>query len=340
MSSRLAVRGTGLVTSVGLTAAASCAAIRAKVSSASETHFIGSGEEPIRGHVVALEHPWTGVAKLVEMAALSIEDCLRDTAHGDRLHLPLLLCLSERARPGRWEGLDEEVFDKVQRRLGIEFSPHSLVIPQGRASVGVALSRARKLFLEEAVPLVLIAATDSLLNWPTLFRYQQEDRLLSAENSNGFIPGEGASAVLMGAASGSRSLIIRGVGLAKEPATIDSEQPLRGDGLAAAIRNALSDANCVPKDLDFRIADLSGEQYYFKEAALAHSRALRARKEEFDIWHPAECIGETGAVSGVATLVVAEAACRKAYAPGPGILCHASNDGGQRAAAVLRYEAV
>jgi 3-oxoacyl-[acyl-carrier-protein] synthase-1 len=90
-------------------------------------------------------------------------------------------------------------------------------------------------------------------------------------------------------------------------------------------------------ELDFRIADLSGEQYYFKEAALALSRTLRARKDTFDIWHPAECIGETGAVAGLVAFAVASAACRKGYAPGPNILCHAANDAGQRVAVIVRF---
>jgi len=67
------------------------------------------------------------------------------------------------------------------------------------------------------------------------------------------------------------------------------------------------------------------------------SRILRTRKEQFDIWHPAECIGETGAVVGLAMFAQARAACLKAYAPGPNILCHASNDAGERLAAIVRY---
>ncbi len=99
-------------------------------------------------------------------------------------------------------------------------------------------------------------------------------------------------------------------------AHIDSGEPLRADGLTTAINGALTDAGCQMHDLDFRITDVSGEQYYFKEAALALSRILRQRKEEFDIWHPAECIGEAGAAAGIAVLADANAACRKAYAAG------------------------
>jgi 3-oxoacyl-[acyl-carrier-protein] synthase-1 len=132
-------------------------------------------------------------------------------------------------------------------------------------------------------------------------------------------------------------LLCAGIGFGMETAHIDSGEPLRAEGLTAAIKGALTDAGCWMHDLDYRITDLSGEQYYFKEAALARSRILRQRKEEFDIWHPAESIGESGAVAGVASLAVADTACRKAYTAGPNILSHMANDAGQRAAAVLHF---
>jgi len=90
-------------------------------------------------------------------------------------------------------------------------------------------------------------------------------------------------------------------------------------------------------DLDFRITDVSGEQYYFKEATLALSRILRQRKEKFDIWHPAECIGETGAAAGVAMIVIVNSASRNGYSSGSNILAHMASDPGQRAAIVLQW---
>jgi 3-oxoacyl-[acyl-carrier-protein] synthase-1 len=337
----LAVLRTGLVTSVGLSAAASCAAVRAKISNPTETRFIDTGGEWILGHSVPLEMPWRGLTKLAKMAAMAIEDCLRDIPRQVWSSIPLLLCVAEMERPGRYDDLDNEIFGKIQDELNIKFGERSAIIPRGHVSVGTALLEARKLVTDESrAPMVLIAATDSFLSWPTLSVYERGDRLLTPRNSNGFLPGEGAGALLIGPHTKERELVICGLGFANESSTIDSEQPMRGEGLALAMRNALNDAGCALHDLDFRITDLSGEQYYFKEAALALARLLRPHREDFDVWHPAECIGETGAVSGLASLAVAEAACRKGYGPGPGVLCHAANDSGQRVALVLRTTTV
>ena len=70
----IAIHKTGLVTSVGLTAPASCAAFRAKLTNPTETRFIDSGGEWIMAHQVALEQPWRGLTKLARMAAMAIDE--------------------------------------------------------------------------------------------------------------------------------------------------------------------------------------------------------------------------------------------------------------------------
>lgn len=340
MSSQpVAILGTGLVTSVGLTAAASCAAIRAKLTNPTETRFIDSSGEWIMAHSVPLDRPCSGRTKLVKMAALAIGESLEDISTADRSGIPILLCVAERERPGRSEGLDDKLLHEIQHELGVEFGADSLVLAHGRVSIGPAMMHARRLLAETQTPFVVIVATDSLLTWPTLNVYERNDRLLTPRNSNGFMPGEGAAALLVGLAGSSQQLVCAGLGFAREPATVEADQPLRGDGLVHAIKAAVADADCKMDDLNFRITDLSGEQYYFKEAALALSRVLRVPKKDFDVWHPAECIGESGAVSGLALIAVAYAACHKGYAPGEGVLCHCAADSGQRTAAILRFQA-
>lgn len=331
----LAVLGTGLVTSVGLTAAASCAAIRARLADPTETRFITTAGEWIVAHQVPLEKNWRGRARLARMASLAIEEAMSDVPRDEWPAIPLLLCVAEPERPGRSDGLESELLEEVQAALGARFAPESAVVAHGRVSVGVALLHARAIIQRH--PRVLVAATDSLLNAATLRHYERSERLLMPLNSNGFIPGEGAGALLVGRPTGSPELLCTGIGVGVEQAHIDSEAPLRGEGLAHAVLAALDDAGCKMHDVDFRIADLSGEQYYFKEASLAVARLLRQRRAELDLWHPAECTGEAGAVAGVSAIAVADMACRKGYAEGNTILAHMSNDSGRRVAMTLQF---
>lgn len=333
----IAIQGTGLVTSVGLSAPAACAAIRAKLTNPVDTRFIDAAGEWIVAHEVPMEPPARGVERLARMAAMTIEEALHSVPRDQWRSIPLLLCVAERERPGRLAGLDDRLFDRVQQLLDTNFAAGSAVVAHGRVSAAVALSAARDLLRSGGRTRVIVAATDSLLNGSSLSSYERADRLLTDRNSNGFMPGEAGAALLLGLPGPQPELHCTGLGFAVEAAHIDSGEPLRGDGLANAFRHALADAGRELHEMDFRITDVSGEQYYFKEAALALSRTLRVRKEAFDIWHPAESTGETGAVSGVALLALGDHACRKGYAIGPDILIHMSNDSGQRAAAVLHF---
>jgi 3-oxoacyl-[acyl-carrier-protein] synthase-1 len=336
----VAILETGLVCSVGLTAPAACAAIRCAIDNFHETRFMDAGGEWIIGAAVPLARPWRGRPKLVKMLAMAVRECLDAARVGQTKSVPLVLCVAEADRPGRLEGLDDTLRVDLEAELGTRFHPNaSTVIAQGRMGAALALAHARKLIHDGHHAAVLIAAPDSLLLAGTLGGFEKRDRLLTSVNSNGFIPGEAAGAVLVGLprAITEPQLLCAGIGLGIESVTVYTEEPFRADGLTQAIKAALADAGCDLGDLDFRITDNSGEQYYFKEASLALTRTLRRRKEQFHIWHPADCVGEVGAAIGPAILAVLIAALRKGYAPGPNVLFHIGNDAGQRAALVLRH---
>jgi 3-oxoacyl-[acyl-carrier-protein] synthase-1 len=324
----------GMVTGVGLDAPSSCAAIRCAIDNFSETRFMDKGGEWIIGSQVSLEQPWRGLPKLVHMAVPAIRECLAQAGNVRPEMIPLLLCVAEKERPGRLEGLDDQLFGDVQAELGVRFHSRSAIIAGGRVAGGLAMLRARTLIHDERVPFCIIAGVDSLLVASTLAAYEEKERLLTSKNSNGFIPGEAGAAILVGAQS-ANALLCLGIGAGQEKATVDSEEPLRADGMVQAFKAAFADAGKTMADVDYRVTDCNGEQYFFKEAALAVARTLRVTKEQFGIWHPADCIGEVGAAAGPCALGVALAAARKNYAPGPNPLCHLSGEDGERVAMML-----
>lgn len=338
----LSIISSGMVTAVGLNAPASCAAIRCAIDNFQECRYIGQGGEWQVAASVPLDGPWLGFHKLTEMAAKAISEALHGIPKLPTETIPLLLCLSEPERAERPARLDADLLPAIEHRLGRQFHPDSCVIAKGRVSGAVALHNARRLIHQQNHAYVVIAGVDSYLSIPMLTDYDRQERLLNNRNSNGFIPGEAAAAVLVEApmARQEAQLLCLGLGFGKETATIDSELPLRANGLVAAIRNAENDAGFSVSDLDYRISDLSGEHYYFKEAALAMSRTVRSAKESFYLQHPADCIGETGAAIGPTLFSVLLASCRKGYSLGDNILCHMANDAGERAAAFFSYQVV
>jgi 3-oxoacyl-[acyl-carrier-protein] synthase I len=338
----VAILASGMVTGVGFDAASSCAAMRVGITGFVETRFRFAGEWLI-GCPVPFAQGWRGRERVLRMLVPALAECLRGAGNVPAREVVLLLCVAEQARPGRLDGLDETLVRDVEERLETRFHPESGLIAGGRLGGADALDQARRT-IASGRRQCIVAGVDGFLLGPTLTDFEKRRRLLTADNSDGFIPGEAAAAVAVGPPSdspaGSPELHCIGVGFGTERATVESAEPLRGDGLAQAFRGALSDAGLDWSKLDYQIAAISGEQYSFKETALAAARVIRPVKHGFDLWHPSDCIGEVGAAIVPCMLGVALAAARKHYAPGPGVLCHAGGDDGRRAAIVLRYDAV
>jgi 3-oxoacyl-[acyl-carrier-protein] synthase-1 len=328
------VVGCGMTTAVGLTAPASCAAIRAGISGFRETRFMALGGTPIVGAEAPLGREARGLRRLAQLVAGPIRECLAVEPSLVTQTLPLLLSVAETTRPGRFSDLDISLLPMIQDVLNTRFHPSSRVIAMGRVAGAIAIREATKLVNDQGFRRVIIAGVDNYLIRATVEHFDDCNRLLTERNSNGFIPGEAGAALLVGADDGSAGLRVRSLGLAVEEAVIDSDRPLRGEGLAMAYRQALAAANLGLHEIDYRMGDCSGEQYWFKEVTFAVARLMRIRKEFQDFWCPADCLGETGAAAIPCMAGAAWWAARKGYAPGPLGLLHAANDDGRRVALV------
>jgi 3-oxoacyl-[acyl-carrier-protein] synthase-1 len=331
----LSVLSSGLVTGLGATAAESCAAIRCGVNNFIETRFVAGGDWLV-GSAVPLEEIGRGASRLAHMAALALQECLAE-ASAPPSDIPILVCVAEAQRPGRLQGLDTRLIAEVGDLLGHPLHPATRIVPHGRIGGAIALRNARTL-IGAGHRRVAVLGVDSFLMAGTIAGYERAGRLLTRSTSNGFVPGEAAGALLLAAADPQEpgDLVVDGLGFAREPAPFGSGEPLRAEGLVQAIRMALAEAGRGIEACDHRISDANGEPYGFKEAALAVTRVLRARKDLFDLWHLADCIGEVGAATLPAMLAVLLAGARGDYLPGPVFLGHLGTDDGKRAAFVAR----
>jgi 3-oxoacyl-[acyl-carrier-protein] synthase-1 len=263
-----------MVSPAGFTAAASCAAIRAGISAVQETGF-RLGGAPLLGASIPFEDYVRGREKLLRMAVLALEEGLHPIRNEVPPDLPVLLCLPETDRPGRLGRLDASFMNDLRRGAGLADDARnaSLLIPSGRVAAAVALRRAREL-MARGIDTCAVVGVDTFLTAGTVAHFGRAGRLLTASNSNGFIPGEAAAAVLLASPRRLRhGLSVLGVGAGQEPATLDSEQPLRGDGMLVAVKGALAEAASGYEHVDYRIADASGEQYRFKELTGAPGRS-------------------------------------------------------------------
>jgi 3-oxoacyl-[acyl-carrier-protein] synthase I len=338
---RLAITASGLITSGGFSTTASLAAARAGLRTIRTANiwdpesgtYLGAGKVP-------LPHWSQSVDTLADLAATALHACFEEAAPLNPTDLPVLLGVASARRPHRLRSIEALLLPKIALRLGISLHPASQLIPRGPASMAVGIHQARELIAARRAPGVVIAGVDSLLHSRLCDHYLAQRRLLTPFNSNGFSVGEAGSAVLVepaGARAG--SLEIAGLGVALEEATIESDRPLHARGLTQAIRAALKEAGLTIQQVDYRIADLNGEHYKFKEMALAMGRfPRRPTPQPLELWHPIEHFGDVGAAVGPAIAALALDAARNSYAVGPTVLCTLCNDEGERAAVVLRHQ--
>lgn len=336
----LVVIGSGLVTPVGFNAPASLGAIRAGVSGVTCEHLWDweSGQNIIAGKVDLPQ--WSeNLEKLADLVAPAISECLAMVSTKQDLDIPILLGIAPQNRAYRWDELDDRILNEIEYRLNIQHNSYSMVIPHGGISGVVALKEAHKLLVHQKSRYCIVAGVDSFLMQEMIEPYIDNRRILTPTNSNGFSPGEAGSALLVTqSTSTDRGLYLLSYGFGTEDASIEKENPVKAIGLTQVIRNVLADASLNIEDIDYRITDLNGEHYKFKEAALAMLRFERKpRGKLFDMWHPTEFLGEIGAAIVQTVLANALHAGEKNYAPGSSVLCHFSNDGGERAAIVAKY---
>ncbi|WP_045390160.1 hypothetical protein [Vibrio rotiferianus] len=223
---------------------------------------------------------------------------------------------------------------------------------QGRTSFVNQLERAQEILHTTNHDRVMLMAVDSLL-FPQTINTLLADcwnsdpildkcRILTRGNGNdnvdGFIPAEAAAIIVVGKAEKHDSpYIIDGTAIASEPIPILDARVSKGEGLTTAIREACTAAGGTLNDYPARIADISGEQYFFREASLAQTRNLKTKVEHQPLLLPASNVGETGAVVGPIIMAMAIDSFMHDEKFGEKVLCHLSNDEHDRAAFSLRH---
>ncbi|TCO70539.1 beta-ketoacyl synthase N-terminal-like domain-containing protein [Rhodovulum euryhalinum] len=340
MNTPLGILAAGMVTAVGLDAPSACAALRGRLDGFCETRFLGPDGEWQIGAPVPLPRNWIGEKRLAHLAAGAIAE-LFEAVPGAAGRAALILCLPEEDRPGRPVRDAAALAARIAAIVEIPPRTRTQIVAHGRPSGLVALRQARRMLAEGAAEYVVVAGVDSYLTAPAIARYLADNRLLTPDNANGFLPGEAAAAILC-AADGEAALSLAGLGLAREAAFLYNRQgedgldvPLRGDGMTAAYAQALGEAGVTLAGVEYRIADLIGEQYWFRQTALAALRLERGRTEFQDLWSPAESLGNIGAAVVPLMVGMALTAARKGYSGGSPVLIEASADDGACGAAVF-----
>lgn len=359
------VTALGEVTPVGLTAEASCAALRAGISNKQEIgNFAVDGEEfdqqPAVGGRVPLEwvdgepepeiwpghERWklkeppplesiieTGTDRLARLIAPAVADLL---AHpGWPQQWP--------AKVGLYLGLDDNEDAESIATLVRDLLPGACttvkVKLKGRAAgLGALISAATDL-ASGKVGTAIVGGIDSQIRPETLDRLERAGQLRSASNNHGLIPGEAAGFMLLESRAAVEARSVRslgqvlGLGAAQEP-TAGTEEPSHARGLTESVKQAVNQAR-LKDGPPLVVCDLNGDRYRAIEWGLTDPRALRHLGGKVQVWHPADCIGDCGAACGLVDLIWGLEAMNKGYAHNDRALVWGASENGYRAAAVV-----
>jgi 3-oxoacyl-[acyl-carrier-protein] synthase-1 len=343
---KIVITGTGLVTPVGHDSIMAPAAIRAGISRFGEISEFATtkGAKAVGSFVTGVTDDRSGSDRLLSMAIPALQEALfmaeefyedLDMSQGK-----LFLSLSPAEKP-TFEEFDKDDLQTLLEVAQAEGIQSIGIVRDGHAGGIAALSSAMSLLWERKVRFCIVGGVDSLVEFPALNWLEEGGRLKTDDRPYGFIPGEAAAFLVLELESeakerGAPALCrILDTVYTKEEATIFSDRPLFGKGLAESISRVLGNQGMQINSIDGILCDLNGEHYRMKEWALAQSRIFDGSTPVPELWHPAECFGDIGAASGVVLAAAAAAAIRRSYFQGPNILVWTSSDMGGRGSLLI-----
>ena len=186
-----------LVCPVGYSPESVAAALRARIPVFEELHYRDRLNQPLRAaRVDAIPPSARGRGRLALLARLAVENIDRNVAAPLPWgQMPFLLCTRDVEMPGA----------RISSILGGLTAPNGAPLSNGRSvhvahgqiSAFVALEQARKMLRERGVEACLIMAIDSLIDARALAWLDSQMRLRTSEVTDGLIPGEGASILVV-----------------------------------------------------------------------------------------------------------------------------------------------
>ena len=340
MSTGAVLSAVGLCTALGDSALAVTAAVRARLSRFREwpDYPCLAADPPRPGKpfyaVVAHTNVPRGQDVPLRLLTRAMQDLVSsaDLVREDLEGASFWVAIPEREAPQRaaWGAA-------IASSVGLEAAGSARVVTGGHATMLALLGAASREIAANPDMAIVVAGADSLVHPDVLPRLDESGRLKSHRNLDGFIPGEGAAAVLVegrkrAEARGAVILAeIEGCGLAAEPRTIESGDPPSGEALTKCIQDACAAGGPPP----WVLCDMNGESYRAKEWALARVRARPLLDGVRKLWHPADGYGDVGTATGGALVALSAAALGRRVSPAPRALLLAGSDDGARAAVTL-----
>ena len=360
----LAMTGAAMITSVGPDLANSCAAIRAGLQRSAPLPYFSlldaesQETEPLTGRPIRGFTEGFFVQGLwIRLGLACLRDLLADGAFPDRSDKKFwsgtgLIAVTPPITGSRFEC--DETYTTQQLKAAyldrlMEVAPFSIanenidVICIGHAGAIAALKRAAEMLAGSGFERVIVLAVDSYLDPMTLTWLVDLDRLKTAENPVGLIPGEAAACFVVEPFAAARPPLSPVRAVIQEPALgadgrhYFSDEKTQGAALANTISRSLSASGMQAPFSGDLICDLNGEEWRAYELASARARLGLQLAQDAKVTFPANSLGEVGAASGAIALCIAAHSLLRGYAKQETVLVTSSSDYGQVGAVCVSH---
>jgi 3-oxoacyl-[acyl-carrier-protein] synthase-1 len=343
------VTSIGMVTCVGHGAIQACSSLRAGIARIRELEEPPPGADEfewdarVGAPVDGVTDGLAGIDRYMALGAHALGDLI-ETAGLSRTELDttgLYIALPPETR----DGFDPVIREMLPKRIadcigGTALEHRTQLYLDGHAATARASLGALADLESGRFSRAIVCGVDSWLEQETLECLAEHRRLKTAEDPDGFVPGEAAACFLLEPAVSDPKTAplarLEAVATATEPHTIWSPEPSAATGLSESIRATLTQLDDGGAETGLIVCDLNGESYRAREFGNTLPRVMREIAAGGELWHPADCIGDIGAASFALSVCIGARALERGYANGGGVLVWGSSDDGLRGSLYLK----
>lgn len=352
---RVVISGCGLVTAVGRSAPASCAAIRAGIARPRRVPYFQAVDEEKQEEIPVTGYPIQGytegfnmVGRWLRLARGALRDLLSlpglPNAEDSRFWQETgLITVTPRPNVARFQNEDGEGEEALRQAflrplynaLSLSLSHrHIESIGQGHAGTAEAVRRGMEWLAQGTLDRVLIVAVDSYLD-PLTLKWLASSRRLKMETvPTGLSPGEAGACLLLetepsaARREASARVFLSGAAVGQERNSFFSGEPNTGAALAECIRDVLEQARQKGGFSGDVYSDLNGESWRAMEWGSALVR-LAGQVDEPRLHLPCVSVGDVGAASGALSACLAVHELSRGHVRTNHALVVSSSDGGE-----------
>ncbi len=340
MSRSPVIVGLGLQTPVGLNLAANVAAVQANLNVFRlSDHLLGykTGEHLKISQLQTLPREWTPLERMKAMALAAAKEALGPLlklAGSDQAPQEISMLLSAPPeRPGFPAGSGAVLFQYLMNSLPLSVRKEgSGVGALGHDGGLAAVHQAAGMIRAGIVDFCLVGGVECYHSPETLYWLESQERLKLETEPNGFIPGEGASFVLL--CSQERAVRlgltapvqILSTGRGAEERLWHTGLPNLGTGLSQAFHTLFASEWTPPRRVRATYCDLNGESWRADEWGYAYVRTGERHASPLHLRHPAANWGDLGAASGPALLALATVEFLQQFDPEDVVLVWTASD--------------